>query len=89
MRGTTSASGCMSIFIWDPRVHAKLYHSAEQKRQSGGFSFSQKKCIERALKEHEAILSEFESIMRGIESSLEAAKPGTAPAYRSGTVRES
>jgi type IV secretory pathway VirB4 component len=64
------------FFIWDPRVHAKIYHSAERKRQSGGISFSQKKCIERAKKEHEAILSEFESIMRGIESSLEAASLG-------------
>jgi type IV secretory pathway VirB4 component len=67
------------FFIWDPRVHARIYHSAERKRQSGGISFSVKKCIERAKKEHEAILSEFESIMRGIESS---------PASRSGVVRE-
>jgi type IV secretory pathway VirB4 component len=64
------------FFIWDPRLHAKIYHSAERKRQSGGISFSQKKCIERALKEHQGILSEFESIMRGIESSLEAASLG-------------
>ncbi len=63
-------------FIWDPRVHAQLYHSAERKRRSGGLMFSQKKCIERAEKEHKALLTEFESIMRGIEGSMDAAELG-------------
>jgi hypothetical protein len=63
-------------FIWDPRVHARLYHSAERKRKAGGLVLSQKKCIERAEKEHKALLTEFESIMRGIESSMDAAELG-------------
>ena len=63
-------------FIWDPRVHAKLYHSAERKRKAGGLMLSQKKCIERAEKEHRALLTEFESIMRGIEGSMDAAELG-------------
>ena len=29
--------------IWDPRIHAKLYHSAEQNRKLGGFTLSQTK----------------------------------------------
>ena len=62
-----------AYFIWNPRVHAKLYHSAERKRSNGGLAFGQKKCIERARKEHETLLNEFESIMRGIERSMEAA----------------
>ena len=30
-------------YIWDPRIHAKLYHSAEQNRKLGGFTLSQAK----------------------------------------------
>ncbi len=63
-------------FIWDPRIHAKLYHSAEQNRKLGGFALSQKKAIQRGRKEHETHLAEFESILRGIESSLETAEIG-------------
>ena len=63
-------------FIWDPRIHAKLYHSAEQNRNLGGFTLSQKKAIQRTRKEHETHLAEFESILRGIESSLETAEIG-------------
>lgn len=63
-------------FIWDPRIHAKLYHSAEQNRKLGGFALSQKKAIQWGRKEHETHLAEFESIMRGIESSLETAEIG-------------
>ena len=63
-------------FIWDPRIHAKLYHSAEQNRKLSGFALGQKKAIQRGRKEHETHLAEFESIMRGIESSLETAEIG-------------
>jgi len=62
--------------IWDPRVHAKLYHSAQQNRKLGGFTVSQKKAIQRTRKEHETFLAEFESILRGIESSMEVASLG-------------
>jgi hypothetical protein len=60
-------------FIWDPRIHAKLYHSAQQNRRLGGFTLSQKKAIERSRKEHDTYLAELESILRGIESSMETA----------------
>ncbi len=63
-------------FIWDARVHAKLYHSAQQKRQLGGFTMSQKKAIQRTRREHETYLAEFESILRGIEGSMEGANLG-------------
>src|SRR3984957_12952323 len=62
--------------IWDPRVHAKLYHSAQQNRRLGGFAVSQKKAIQRTRKEHETFLAEFESILRGVESSMEVASLG-------------
>ncbi len=63
-------------FIWDPRVHARLYHSAQQNRKLGGFTVSQKKASQRTRKEHETYLAEFESILRGVESSMEVASLG-------------
>jgi type IV secretory pathway VirB4 component len=63
-------------YHWDPRIHANLYHSAERKRKSGGLSLSRTKCIERLKKEHITLLSECESIMRGVEASMEAARIG-------------
>ncbi len=63
-------------YIWDPRIHAKLYHSAEQNRKLGGFTFSQTKAIQRARKEHETYRAEFESILRGAEGSMETANLG-------------
>jgi type IV secretory pathway VirB4 component len=65
-----------AYLIWDPRVHARLYHSAQQNRRLGGFTLSQTKAIQRARREHEAYLAEFESILRGIEGSMEAASLG-------------
>ena len=65
-----------AYFIWDPRVHAKLYHSSPNNHGLGGFTLSQAKAIQRARKEHEAYLAEFESILRGIEGSMEAASLG-------------
>jgi type IV secretory pathway VirB4 component len=62
--------------VWDPRVHAKLYHSAQQNRKLGGFTVSQKKAIQRTRREHETYLAEFESILRGIEGSMEATNLG-------------
>ena len=64
-------------YIWDPRIHAKLYHSAEQNRKLGGFTLSQTKAIQRTRKEHETYLAEFESILRGLEGSMEAANLGS------------
>jgi type IV secretory pathway VirB4 component len=63
--------------VWDPRIHAKLYHSTEQNRKLGSFTLSQKKAIQRTCKEHETYLAEFESILRGIEGSMEAANLGS------------
>jgi type IV secretory pathway VirB4 component len=62
--------------IWDPRIHAKLYHSMQQNRKLGGFTVSQKKAIQRTRKEHETYLAEFESILRGVEGSMEGANLG-------------
>jgi type IV secretory pathway VirB4 component len=63
-------------YIWDPRIHARLYHSAQQNRKLAGFTLSQKKTIQRTRKEHETYLAEFESILRGVEGSMESANIG-------------
>ena len=63
-------------FIWDPRIHAKLYHSAQQNRKLGGFTPSRKKAIQRTRKEHDTYLAEFESLLRGVEGSMEIATLG-------------
>jgi hypothetical protein len=42
-------------FIWDPRVHARLYHSAQHNHSFDGFTLSQTRAIQRARKEHEAL----------------------------------
>jgi len=63
----------------------KLYHSAEQNRKLGGFTLSQAKAIQRARKEHENFRAEFESILRGIEGSMER-QPGFAAAHDSGSL---
>ena len=65
-----------AYFSWDPRIHAKLYHSTQQNRKLGGFTLSQKKAIQRTRREHETFLAEFESILRGVEGSMEAANLG-------------
>jgi len=60
-------------YIWDPRIHARLYHSAQQNRKLGGFTLSQKKTIQRTRREHQTYLAEFESLLRGVEGSMESA----------------
>src|SRR5579883_2570737 len=43
-------------FIWDPCVHARLYHPAQHNHSLDGFTLSQTKAIQRARKEHETYL---------------------------------
>jgi type IV secretory pathway VirB4 component len=60
-------------FIWDPRIHAKLYHPARKNAGPSGFTLSQNKAIQRLRSEHEGYVAEFEAMLRGIESAMEAA----------------
>ena len=61
-------------FCWDPRIH----HEATQTgRTIGGnflrrFSPSVDKCIQRTRREHEDLLSEFNSLLSGVEQTLAA-----------------
>ena len=63
-------------FIWDPRTHAKLYHPAQKRDSAGSFTLSQKKAIHRSRQQHDDYVAEFESILRGVESGMEAASLG-------------
>src|SRR5215470_9651716 len=60
-------------FIWDPRIH-HLSSDFEWKKKMRGSSFSMSavKCVERGRREHEELLAEFNSLMSGVEDSLEA-----------------
>lgn len=65
-------------FIWDPLIHHQSpEYQFSKRRQQKSFSLSTKKCIERTRREHESLLSEFESLMAGLEPSLDAT--GTHP----------
>lgn len=59
-----------AYFIWDPKAHRQQRDSDWTQRM--GYSLSAKKCIERSRKEHEELLAEFESLMAGIEATLNA-----------------
>jgi hypothetical protein len=62
-------------FIWDPVVHHRV--SGKPLKPTGNpFSLSARKCIDRSRQEHEHLLAEYESLLRGVESALEAAELG-------------
>jgi type IV secretory pathway VirB4 component len=59
-----------AYFYWDPRVHHEAGNSAfGNKLNKAGktWSMSAEKCIQRTRRQHDDLLSEFESILRGVE----------------------
>jgi hypothetical protein len=64
-----------AYFIWDPVLHRRL--AGKPLRPKGElFSLSAKRSIERSRQEHQDLLAEFESLLRGVETALEAAELG-------------
>jgi hypothetical protein len=62
-------------FAWDPVLHHKL--AGKPLRPKGkAFSLSARKSIDRSRQEHQQLLAEFESLLRGVETGLEAADLG-------------
>ena len=60
-------------FIWDPRIHHQSPDFEWKKKMRGSsFSMSATKCIERSRREHEELVAEFNSLMSGVEASLQA-----------------
>ena len=61
-------------FIWNPRIHHEST-DLEWKRKmksSEGWSISAGKCMERSRAQHEELLSEFNSLLAGVETTLQA-----------------
>ena len=63
-----------AYFIWDPRLRPATEGLSPWKTFSacGNWSLSADKCIRRSRREHGALLSEFNSLLAGVESSLAA-----------------
>src|SRR5712672_3513213 len=60
-------------FNWDPRIHHQSPDLEwKKKMRSGSFSMSVTKCIERGRREHEDLVSEFRSLMSGVEATLQS-----------------
>jgi hypothetical protein len=62
-------------FIWDPLVHHRIT-GKPLKPNGNPFSLSARKCIERGREEHEQLRAEYESLLRGVETALEASELG-------------
>lgn len=66
-------------FIWDPEQHRKVMLAGGTPMggvfgKSKPMSVSTKGCIRRERQEHEELLAHYESILRGIESSMRSAE---------------
>ena len=61
-------------FIWNPDIHhdSPDFEWRSTRKKANKWSLSANKCIQRTLREHEDCLSEFESLMAGAQSTLEA-----------------
>ncbi|MEZ5398851.1 MAG: hypothetical protein R2729_04225 [Bryobacteraceae bacterium] len=58
-----------AYFVWNPRIHHELAERLQGTKR-GLFSLSVEKCVERARREHEDLLSEFGSLLAGVEQTL-------------------
>src|SRR5579864_4196591 len=62
-----------AYLVWDPVLHRRLA-GKPLKLRGDLFSLSARKSIERSRQEHQDLLAEFESLLRGVETALEAAE---------------
>jgi len=62
-----------AYFIWNPKIHHQSPDFEWKKKMRGnGMSLAATKCIERTRREHEELLAEFNSLMAGVEATLQA-----------------
>src|SRR5436190_15282148 len=61
-----------AILYWDPAIHESDPGHEWQEKLSRNFSLSASKCIRRTRTEHDRLLSEFTSILAGVETTLTA-----------------
>ncbi|MBV9479841.1 MAG: hypothetical protein JO249_03690 [Acidobacteria bacterium] len=59
------------FFIWNPRIHHQSADFAWKTTASYGFSMSAAKCVERSRREHEDLVAEFNSLLSGVEASMQ------------------
>ena len=59
--------------IWNPAIHHQSPDFEwKKKMRSNSWSMSASKCIERSRREHEDLLSEFNSLLSGVEATLQS-----------------
>ncbi|HET9182798.1 MAG TPA: hypothetical protein VFP59_11745 [Candidatus Angelobacter sp.] len=63
-----------AYMIWDPRIHHQV--TGKPIRQKLSFSLSTRAAIRRSEQEHRELLAEFESLLVGIEATMQAAELG-------------
>src|SRR6266481_1692175 len=64
-------------FIWDPRIHHRVTGKADKRAINFSLSaLSSRSEIQRSRQEHERLVAEFESLLVGIETTMEAANLG-------------
>ena len=63
-----------AYLIWNPRIHHQSpdFEWKRKMRQGSSWSPAATKCIERTRREHEDLLAEFESLLSGVGTTLEA-----------------
>jgi type IV secretory pathway VirB4 component len=61
-------------FVWNPEIHHDNpdFEWRRTRKRANKWSLSANKCIQRTLREHEDCLSEFESLIAGVQATLEA-----------------
>ncbi len=63
-----------AYFIWDSRIHHQV--TGKPTRPSLGFTLSSRSAIRRYEREHRELLDEFESLLVGIEATMQASELG-------------
>ncbi len=61
-----------AYFIWDPRIHRRVM--GKPIRQKLNLSLSARAAIQRSEAEHRELLAEFESLLVGIETTMQSAE---------------
>ena len=62
-----------AYFIWNPKIHHQSPDFEwKKKMRSSSLSLSATKCAERTRSEHEDLLAEFNSLLAGVEATLQA-----------------
>lgn len=63
-----------AFYIWDPRTHHRMLGKPDGRALR--FNLSARAAIQRSRQEHEELLAEFESLLLGIETTMQAAELG-------------